>query len=191
MKNRVCELKVILEGAKFFDSPINRDLLQSLSGKLPVKFYYNSGWEVFHYCTSCESETSFGMKYNPEKTRFPVYDFERSQRICQKNYTKDLIIELSEMFTNVQMYQQSGQVFLAHPGKFDKQFPVSSSLSLIKYTCKNCGTFFLNDFEMFSPIPPDRGMVDGKLGLIEINEILEMEKERKHLERLIFASSSS
>ena len=130
------------------------------------------------------------MIYRPEVSRYPVYDFNRSERICEKYYSRTIIEELSKLFSNVQVHTVHGQLYLGFNEGFNHHFPVSSSLMISHYKCQNCGSSYLVNMQLNSPILPDKGIMEGKLGSVYLHEIVRIAETLTNIESQLFPNLS-
>jgi len=171
-KKNISKIEVEYQHDFFYPSEFNKNLDKELLLDIPTDFLYNSGWKIKHECKICSGKAYFGMSYDPSLSRYPVYDFHRSKNICEKYYSKEMIQSLAILFDDVELLTASGQFYLAKRNNFNKEFPVSSSITVSNHKCTKCEADYLVNLTIKSPRSPDQGIPMGVLGMVKVYEVL-------------------
>lgn len=141
---------------------------------IPLSFNYNSSWNVEHICTNCKQNVSFGLHYDSTKSKNAQLSYKKIEYLCSKYFTNIFLEEFPLLFEATSIKEFQGDFFVISNDIFRQEYPVTSSIEPIYYTCLNCDTEYLCRFRQGFPIDPDPQYPLGMLGKVFIDEIIQI-----------------
>lgn len=152
-------------------------LLKNASGessegmfKLPFEFCFNHSWEFQHNCINCGELTGI-----TEDFELKSRNFEFISDVNSTNFNKSVLQDISKMFTGLYTIEVDGIMYINRSNfTYDLEFQRRSSVTLTRYNCINCDIDYTGLIRIGYPLTPERNNPTGNLGIVEIDEILEM-----------------
>lgn len=151
---------------------IDTTLIESKEGKLiiPLEFKFNHSWDFSHKCTNCECNVSI-CEYFEKKTK----NFKVINGINSSKYDLQFMIDLGSMFQKIESKEIENITYLNQTDfNYEFEFQRKSSISLIEYYCNSCKTVFIGPIRIGYPLFPEKNIIEGKIGSVEIEEIFEV-----------------
>lgn len=185
--NKVIKVSLELFGESLDATIVEKQVNGISEHSVPFKFKYNGNWEIKHECENCSEKCDFGLYFDSSKSPYSNLTYEQSEYLCSKYYDKSLLEAISTIFDNTTLITHELDSFVVFDNTFELDFPVTSSIQPIFYSCKKCGTEYLGLIRNGYPYAADKGCPEGIIGTIFIDEILsiKIEGDKKFIELLI------
>jgi len=173
MNRLICKGKVIAGNLHYFGLPLFKTELKETKEQnllLPSNFSFNHSWEFQHSCSNCKKTISFQEDFHTKTKNFAVIT-----NLNSKHYKLSLIYDLGSFFSKLSCVEIDGDVFL-NRNDFDYAFDFQrkNSVNLVNYSCDNCKADYIGLVRIGYPLYPEKNLPSGKLGNVEIEEILEV-----------------
>lgn len=165
--------KILRGTVKFFGNElIKTDLIKSeiLNLEIPTNFKFNQSWEFRHNCTNCKNTVSICEDFDNNIKTFRVISC-----INSLSYEIEFIQDLSLIFQNIELVEIEGITYLNRKDfVYEFEFQRKSSINFINYSCNECGATYLGLIRIGYPLFPEKNLIMGRLGNVEIDGIFEV-----------------
>lgn len=159
----------------FGNQLIETDLIETKEDelKLPSSFSFNHSWTLIHNCSNCNNQVLVFMDFENQKSNFKIIS-----NINSKRFQKELIEKICAIYNNLYTVEIEDITYLnSHNFKYEFDFQRKSSINLTQYSCKQCNSIYLGLIKIGSPQMPEKNLIDGKIGIVLIDEIYEINVE--------------
>ncbi|MFC0182628.1 hypothetical protein SAMN04515674_101595 [Pseudarcicella hirudinis] len=168
--------KVKEAGYSVYGDPLLKDLKEqpesgNFKAELPFQFKYNSSWQVGHTCEKCSKQVLFGEEADSDGRLLPK-SFDTLKYLCSKYYKKDFLKDFVKIFEATELKKFEEKYYVISDSIFEEDYPVTSSITPLFYSCPNCKAEYLVRFRQGYPYAPDAGKPEGMPGTIFIDEIV-------------------
>jgi hypothetical protein len=137
---------------------------------IPANFSFNHSWDFQHNCSNCKNKVSICEDFEKKTKTFRVIDGIDSSR-----YNIQVITDLSSMFQKIEAIEIENITYLNRTDfNYEFEFQRKSSISLIDYCCCSCNAIYLGSIRIGYPLYPEKNLIEGELGNVVIDEILEV-----------------
>ncbi len=137
---------------------------------LPLNFSFNHSWNLCHKCANCENEVSICEDFDTQTKTFKVIT-----GINSSKYDIKVINAIIQIFNELELVEIDGVKYINRKDfNYEFEFQRKSSTSLIEYTCNACSSIYLGIMRVGYPLHPEKNLIEGKLGKVEIEEIFEV-----------------
>jgi hypothetical protein len=177
-KNKVIKVSLELFGESLDATIVEKQANGISEHNIPFKFKYNGNWEVKYNCENCNGQCNFGLNFDSSKSPYSNLTYEQSEYLCTKYYDKSLLEVISELFEKTSLITHELNSYVVFDNIFELDFPVTSSIQPIFYSCKKCNSEYIGLIRNGYPYTPDKGYPEGIIGTIFIDEILSVKIER-------------
>lgn len=180
MIKKTAEIKEI--SYSLYGEPLVKDIQEQpergtfYKKKIPFQFKYNSSWKVGHTCHKCQNQILFGEE-SDSNGHVHRNGFDILKYVCSKYYDKKFLKVFPKVFTATELKQVNEKFYVISDGIFENDYPVTSSITPLFYTCPNCQAEYLVRFRQGFPYAPDAGMPAGMPGTVFIDEIVQIKDE--------------
>ena len=165
---------------EIFGEPLDKTIVEKQEDgfykmNIPFKFKYNGSWKVKHNCNNCSNQCGFGLSFDSIKSPFPILTYFNSEYLCSKYYEISLLEDVESVFENVELLKYEMGSYVIFDKIFDNDFPVTSSIKLIFYSCTYCNNQYIGLLRNGYPYSADKGCPEGIIGTIYIDELINIE----------------
>lgn len=171
-KNNIEDVILELFGERLDSSILEKQNNGVYEIKIPCEFKYNGSWKINHPCLECGCQCSFGLYYDSSKSPYSEVSYEQTDYLCSKYYNDSFLEEILKLFANINLVKNENGSYLVFREEFEQDFPVTSSIQPISYSCKKCNSQYLSLFRNGYPYSADKGHPFGIIGTIFIDEII-------------------
>ncbi|NJO89062.1 MAG: hypothetical protein HC831_08970 [Chloroflexia bacterium] len=137
---------------------------------IPFEFKYNGSWKIDYRCSSCNSKVEFGDVFDGNHVKRENYT--PLKYLCSKYYSNKFLEIFPKIFSDTEIVVVNDNYYVISNSVFEKDFPVTSSIEPLFFQCNKCLSEYLCRFRQGFPIEPDPSNPKGTLGVIFIDEII-------------------
>lgn len=173
-KGIIKEGRVDFFGKPLIESTVRLETKTDGEIKLPFQFSFNSGWKFSHRCCNCKSDVYIFEDFESKRKNFKVIP-----NINSSNFETSLIKTIASYFKNLDAVNVDS-IFYLNRTNFDYQFDFQrkSSIHLTYYSCENCNSEYLGVIRIGYPLFAEKNIPFGKLGEVNIEEIVQIEAKK-------------
>jgi hypothetical protein len=154
---------------------VEKHLNADYEGRIPLQFQYNGSWLIEHRCQKCNGNCCFGFHFDSSKSPYSNMSFFQMDYLCTKYYKKTFLTYISELFFQTRIIENEKGAFAILKDNYDSDFPITSSIQPIIYQCPKCHSEFLCQLRNCFPNSPEKGCIEGLIGIIFIDEIIQID----------------
>lgn len=174
-KNKISKVSVELSGEVLDKTITEKQINGVYEFSLPFKFKYNGSWKIKHECENCGDYCDFGLYFNSSISHYSSLTFNQTQFLCSKYFDLSFLKKISELFDTTNLKSIDSGSYIITNDNFDADYPVTSSIQPIFYRCNKCLTEFLCLMRNGYPYSADKECIEGLIGTIFIDEIIQIE----------------
>jgi hypothetical protein len=174
-KSEIINVSLELFGESLDSSILEKQTNGNFEHTIPFRFKYNGSWHVNHKCENCDEICEFGLNFDSSKSPYSSLSFEKTEYLCSKFYDYIFLEMISNIFHSTSIIVNEVGSFLVFENLFESDFPVSSSIQPIFYSCKKCNVEYLGLMRNQFPYSPDKGCTEGIIGSVFIDELVRIE----------------
>ena len=141
---------------------------------IPFEFEYNGSWKITHMCSSCQSEITFGDRFDNLYVTRENYNV--SKTLFSRYYNVSFLDSIAKVFSDLKLFKpNSSEYHFITPKDFNDPNVIDLFIptkSIIYYNCFNCNAEYLCLFRQGFPMEPEPNNPRGRLGTIFIDEII-------------------
>lgn len=173
--NNLVNARFKLYGEAIDENIVEKQVNGVFRNSLPFQFKFNGSWLIEHECSKCKSLCSFGLHFDRAISPYPNLSYQQTQYLCSKYYDSAFLHTISNLFVKTEIISNEKGDFVILENFYDEDFPISSSIQPVFYSCKNSSCQFLCILRVGFPYPPDNGCHEGLIGTVFIDEIVQIE----------------
>jgi hypothetical protein len=137
---------------------------------IPLYFSFNHSWDLCHKCANCVNEVSICEDFEKQTRTFKFIT-----GIDSSKYDIKVINDIIQIFNELELVEIDGVKYINRKDfNYEFEFQRKSSTSLIEYSCNACSSIYLGIMRCSYPLQPEKNLIEGKLGKVEIDEIFEV-----------------
>lgn len=138
---------------------------------IPFQVDFNSSWKISHECNYCYQTVSFGEDYETFATGYTAF-----KKMDSGNYNTNFLSKIVQLFKNLKLGAVDGVYYInSTTFEYVSDLQRTTSLSPILYHCPHCKTEYLARFGIGYPWPPEKTNPSGYIGIIFVDEIIQIE----------------